>query len=86
MTAGNASGLNDGAAALVLMRRSEAETRGLEPLARIVAFTSCGVEPLIMGLGPVPAILSVVGIRVFTVLTCQLVRLANSGCMIIISV
>ena len=55
VTAANASGLNDGAAALVLMRAEEADRRGLEPLARIVSFASAGVDPKIMGMGPVPA-------------------------------
>jgi acetyl-CoA C-acetyltransferase len=56
VTAGNASGLNDGAAALVLMDEEEAVKRGLQPLARIVGFQVAGVDPLVMGRGPVPAI------------------------------
>ena len=56
MTAGNASGLNDGAAALVLMSKTEAERRALHPLGRIVAFVTCGLDPMLMGLGPIPAI------------------------------
>jgi acetyl-CoA C-acetyltransferase len=55
VTAANASGLNDGAAALVLMSAKEADRRGLTPLARIVSFASAGVDPKIMGIGPVPA-------------------------------
>jgi acetyl-CoA C-acetyltransferase len=55
VTAGNASGLNDGAAALVVMRRDEAERRGAEVLARIASWASAGVDPSIMGIGPVPA-------------------------------
>lgn len=55
VTAGNASGINDGAAAVVLMRRSEAEKRGLTPLAHIVSWATCGVDPAIMGTGPIPA-------------------------------
>ena len=55
VTAGNSSGLNDGAAALVLMSREEAELRGIEPLAKIVSWATCGVEPSLMGLGPIPA-------------------------------
>lgn len=55
VTAGNASGINDGAAAVVLMRRSEAEKRGLKPLARIASFAHAGVDPTIMGTGPIPA-------------------------------
>jgi acetyl-CoA C-acetyltransferase len=55
VTAGNASGLNDGAAALVVMSREEAERRGAPILARIASWASCGVDPSIMGIGPVPA-------------------------------
>ncbi len=55
VTAGNASGVNDGAAALVLMERAEAERRGLKPMARLVAYAHAGVDPLYMGIGPVPA-------------------------------
>ncbi|TDY27062.1 acetyl-CoA C-acetyltransferase [Paraburkholderia sp. BL6665CI2N2] len=55
VTAGNASGLNDGAAAVLLMERSEAETRGIRPLARLVAYAHAGVEPQYMGIGPIPA-------------------------------
>jgi acetyl-CoA C-acetyltransferase len=55
VTAGNASGLNDGAAALVLMTAEEAKTREIEPLARIVSWANAGVEPEIMGTGPIPA-------------------------------
>jgi acetyl-CoA C-acetyltransferase len=56
VTAGNASGLNDGAAALVVMAAEEAESRGVEPLARVVDTVSVGVDPRIMGIGPAPAI------------------------------
>ncbi|WP_347328361.1 beta-ketothiolase BktB, partial [Ralstonia pseudosolanacearum] len=55
VTAGNASGLNDAAAALVLMERSLAERRGLKPLARLVSYGHAGVDPKVMGIGPVPA-------------------------------
>ena len=55
VTAGNASGINDGAAALVLMSVEEAERRGAPVLARIAGFASAGVDPSIMGIGPVPA-------------------------------
>jgi acetyl-CoA C-acetyltransferase len=55
VTAGNASGLNDGAAALVLMREDEAARRGLTPLARIAGWATAGVDPSIMGTGPIPA-------------------------------
>ena len=55
VTAGNASGLNDGAGALVLMSSDEATKRGAKPLARIVSWATAGVEPEIMGSGPIPA-------------------------------
>lgn len=55
VTAGNASGLNDGAAVVVVMSARKAEALGLEPLARISAYASAGVDPAIMGSGPVPA-------------------------------
>ncbi len=55
VTAANASGINDGAAALVLMSADEATRRGLTPLARIASWASAGVDPSIMGIGPVPA-------------------------------
>ena len=55
VTAGNASGINDGAAVLVLMTADEAERRGIEPLACIVSWAQAGVDPAIMGAGPIPA-------------------------------
>ena len=55
VTAGNASGINDGAAAVVLMSAKEAERRGITPLARIVAWATAGVDPSLMGSGPIPA-------------------------------
>ena len=55
ITAGNASGLNDGAAVTVLMTAAEAKRRGLNPLARIVAWATVGVDPAVMGTGPIPA-------------------------------
>lgn len=55
VTAGNSSGINDGAAALVIMSREEAERRGAPILARIVSWATAGVDPSIMGIGPVPA-------------------------------
>jgi len=55
VTAGNASGINDGAAALVLMTAKEASRRGLTPLARIASWATAGVDPAIMGTGPIPA-------------------------------
>src|SRR5690606_17033920 len=56
VTAGNSSGINDGAAALVVMSRDRAEALGLKPLAVIRANATAGVDPAIMGIGPVPAI------------------------------
>jgi acetyl-CoA C-acetyltransferase len=56
VTAGNASGLNDGAAAVVLMERAVARARGLAPMARLVDYAFAGVEPKYMGIGPVPAV------------------------------
>ena len=55
VTAGNASGINDGSAVLVLMSAAEAEKRGVEPMARIVSWATAGVDPAIMGSGPIPA-------------------------------
>jgi acetyl-CoA C-acetyltransferase len=55
VTAGNASGINDGAAAVVLMTLEEAKKRGVEPLARIASWANAGVDPSIMGTGPIPA-------------------------------
>ena len=55
VTAGNASGLNDGAAAVVLMTAAEAQRRGITPLARIASWSNAGVDPAIMGTGPIPA-------------------------------
>ncbi|MCF1505445.1 acetyl-CoA C-acetyltransferase [Afifella sp. H1R] len=55
VTAGNASGINDGAAAAVIMTAEMAEKRGIEPLARIVSWATAGVDPAVMGTGPIPA-------------------------------
>ncbi len=55
VTAGNASGVNDGAAAVVLMERETAQKRGAKPMGRLVAYAHAGVDPKIMGIGPVPA-------------------------------
>jgi acetyl-CoA C-acetyltransferase len=60
VTAGNASGINDAAAAIVMMEAGAAQKRGLKPLARLVAYAHAGVDPTVMGLGPIPA-----GKRVF---------------------
>jgi acetyl-CoA C-acetyltransferase len=59
VTAGNAAGLNDAAAAVVLMERGAAQRRGLRPLGRLVAYAHAGVEPKLMGIGPVPAVRAV---------------------------
>jgi acetyl-CoA C-acetyltransferase len=56
VTAGNSSSINDGAAAVVLMERHAAEERGLKPMARLVDYAVAGVEPGVMGIGPVPAV------------------------------
>ena len=56
VTAGNSSGINDGAAAVVLMKLDEAKNRSIRPLVRIVSWATCGVEPSLMGLGPIPAV------------------------------
>ena len=55
VTPGNASGINDGAAAVVLMSNSEAKKRSLKPLAKIISWATCGVDPSLMGSGPIPA-------------------------------
>ena len=55
VTAGNASGINDGAAAICLMTAAIAKTKNIEPLAKIVSWAQCGVDPSIMGTGPIPA-------------------------------
>jgi len=56
VTPGNSSGINDGAAATVLMTRKQAELKSIEPLVKVVSWASCGVEPSLMGLGPIPTI------------------------------
>jgi len=56
VTAGNSSGLNDGAAAIVIMTREEAEKKFLKPIAKISSWATTGVEPSLMGLGPIPAV------------------------------
>jgi len=55
VTPGNASGINDGAAAVVLMSNEEAQKRSLKPLAKIISWATCGVDPSLMGSGPIPA-------------------------------
>jgi len=61
VTAGNASGINDGAAALIVMSANEASKRGLTPLARIAGFATAGVDPAVMGTGPIPSTRKVLG-------------------------
>ncbi|TMH49631.1 MAG: acetyl-CoA C-acyltransferase, partial [Betaproteobacteria bacterium] len=56
VTAGNASGINDAAAAVVLMEKAAAQKQGAKPLARLVAYSHAGVDPQLMGLGPIPAV------------------------------
>lgn len=56
VTAGNASGINDGAGALILMEKAAAEAKGLKPMARLVGYAVAGVDPAIMGIGPAPAV------------------------------
>ena len=56
VTAGNSSGINDGAAATILMSREEAELKGIEPLVKVVSWATCGIEPSFMGLGPIQAV------------------------------
>jgi len=55
VTAGNSSGINDGAAAVVLMNETEADKRGLKKLVKIKSWASCGVDPALMGTGPIPS-------------------------------
>jgi len=55
VTAGNASGINDGAAAVIVMSREKADELGIKPMARVVSYASGGVDPTVMGLGPIPA-------------------------------
>ena len=55
VTAGNSSGINDGAAAVVLMSQKESDKRNLKPLAKIVSWATCGVDPSLMGSGPIPS-------------------------------
>ena len=55
MTAGNASGINDGAAAVAMMLSDEAEKKGIDKLVSIKSWASCGVDPALMGTGPIPS-------------------------------
>ena len=63
VTAGNASGINDGAAAVMMMTYEEASSRGLTPMVRIVTWAQAGVDPSVMGTGPIPAIKAAVSIK-----------------------
>jgi acetyl-CoA C-acetyltransferase len=74
VTAGNASGINDAAAVLVVTSATEAAKRGLTPLARIVAFATAGVDPAIMGTGPIPATRKVLGRAGWTIDSLDLVE------------
>ena len=56
VTAGNASGVNDGAAALIVASGAAAEAHGLQPIARILGYATAGVAPRVMGIGPIPAV------------------------------
>ena len=75
ITAGNASGVNDGAAALLLASAAAVETHGLSPLARVVGMASAGVEPRIMGIGPVPATQKLLQRLNWTIGDCDVVEL-----------
>lgn len=66
VTAGNASGINDGAAAVVLVSEEKLKEKNLTPLARIVGFSQAGVDPNVMGLGPVPAVKKLVSLNSFS--------------------
>jgi acetyl-CoA C-acetyltransferase len=74
VTAGNASGINDGAAAVLLMRASEAKKRGLKPFAKIASWATAGVDPAVMGTGPVPASQSALAKAGWTVADLDLVE------------
>ncbi len=75
VTAGNASGINDGACALLIANESAAKTQGLQPLARVVAWAVAGVEPRIMGIGPVPAVRKVLRLSGLSVDQMDLIEL-----------
>jgi hypothetical protein len=60
-------GINDGAAAVVMMTAAEAKSRGVTPMARVVAWAQAGVDPSIMGTGPIPAVKSAVGLLIYFV-------------------
>jgi acetyl-CoA C-acetyltransferase len=79
VTAGNASGINDGAAALVVMGADEAERRGIAPLARIASWATVGVDPSIMGVGPIPASQAALAKAGWSVADLDLIE-ANEAC------
>ena len=74
VTAGNASGINDGAAALVVMSADEADGRGITPLARIVSWAQAGVDPAVMGSGPIPASLKALDLAGWTIEDVELIE------------
>jgi acetyl-CoA C-acetyltransferase len=87
VTAGNASGINDGAAAVVLMSGEKAKEMGLDPIVKIKAFASGGVDPAYMGLGPVPAVRKVLKSAGMTLKDIDMIELNEAfaaqaiGCM-----
>lgn len=84
VTAGNSSGLNDGAAALILMSGAQAKKRKIQPMARIVSYASVGVDPAIMGIGPVPATQKALAGAGLTIEDLQLIELNEAfACMCI---
>lgn len=74
VTAGNASGINDGASAVLVMSREKADELGLKPMARIVSYASAGVDPKIMGIGPVPSSTKALAIAGLTVADLDLIE------------
>ncbi len=87
VTAGNASGINDGAAAVLLMSAEKAADMGLEPIVKIKAFASGGVDPAYMGLGPIPAVRKALQSASLTVADLEMIELNEAfasqaiGCM-----
>ena len=75
VTAGNSSGMNDGASALVVMRESAAKAKGIKPMATIVGYASAGVEPSLMGIGPIPAVQKVLAKTGMTIDQIDLIEL-----------
>jgi acetyl-CoA C-acetyltransferase len=75
VTAGNASGINDAAAAALVMSRDKAEELGIKPLAKIIAYASGGVDPAYMGLGPIPAVKKVLDMASMKISDIDLIEL-----------